>query len=246
MSQDEHTPDNLEELVIKLTDHYTQIVSTAQLKEHPTLYWGGNGVGDRWVNKKFNYSVIYGGNRGAKTYSENDHEDIPNEQLVDFIQRNKGVGIIGIFVHSKRTHVVTRPIHKKIHQQITALPCVVCGTRKTICDHKNDLYNDLRVLDTETQQLDDFQPLCEHCNLQKRQVCKTEHETGRIYSAKNIQRYRVYDFEFPWEKKVFDEKDLACKNNTYWFDPVEFDKKIYYYTSYLLPVIRELKRKSIP
>jgi len=37
MSQDEHTPDNLEEHVIKLTEHYTQIVSTAQLMSR--LIW---------------------------------------------------------------------------------------------------------------------------------------------------------------------------------------------------------------
>jgi len=138
----------------------------------------------------------------------------------------------------------SRPIRKEIKDYYKKLlSCVVCGTTKTVCDHKNDLYNDVRVLNIKTQSIDDFQPLCNHCNLQKRQVCKTEYQNNKIYSAKNIQRYKNYPFEFPWEKKAFDINDTNCKNETFWYDPVDFDKKIYYYSIYVLPVINELKYK---
>ena len=164
--------ESIDEIVIRATENFTKILSTKKIKEEYTeLYWGGNGVGDRWANKKFNYSVIYN-KKQPSLYSENDDDKIPNEILNEFLQSNKGSGIIGIFVHSKRINIQQRPISKHIHKNITSLSCVVCGTRNTICDHKNDLYNDSRVLSLETQLISDFQPLCNHCNLQKRQICR--------------------------------------------------------------------------
>jgi len=71
----------------------------------------------------------------------------------------------------------------------------------------------------------------------------TEKQTEKLYSAKNIQRYKFYPFEFPWEKKVFDKNDTNCKVGTYWFDPVEFDKNIYYYSLYVIPIVNEIKSK---
>ena len=85
--------------------------------------------------------------------------------------------------------------------------------------------------------------MCNHCNLQKRQISKLEHQTKKIYSAKNIERYKIYPFEFPWEKKDFDVNDINCKFGTYWYDPVEFDKNIYYYLIYTIPIINEIKNK---
>jgi len=232
-----------EELVIEATNNFTKILSTIEIKEkYSELYWGGNGVGDRWASKKFNYSVIYSKKKPC-LYSENNNDKIPQEILEKFLRNNKGIGIIGIFVHSKRTNNQNRQIRKNIHKEITNLSCVVCGTQKTICDHKNDLYNDERVLNLKTQLMTDFQPLCNHCNLQKREICKIEKKTMKLYSAKNIQRYKIYPFEFPWEKKVFDINDIYCKDETYWFDPVEFDRKIYYYSIYVIPIINEIKNK---
>jgi hypothetical protein len=233
----------MEELVIKATENFTKILATSEIKEkYKELYWGGNGVGDRWANKKFNYTVIYS-KKLPTLYSENEDDIIPEYLLNEFKNNNDGNGIIGIYVHSKRTNNQNRNIRDNIKKQITSLSCVICGTTATICDHKNDLYNDINVLDLETQTINDFQPLCNHCNLQKRQICKIEKQTGRLYSAKNIQRYKIYLFEFSWEKKVFDINDKNCKNDTYWFDPVEFDKKIYYYSSYIIPIINEIKYK---
>lgn len=239
----QNSKESVEELVLQATNNFTKILSTNEIKEnYRELYWGGNGVGDRWANKKFNYSVIYS-KKQPSLYSENDDDKIPSNVLNEFLQINKGAGIIGIFVHSKRQNNQKRPICKNIHKEITSLSCVICGTHNTICDHKNDLYNDMRVLSVNTQLINDFQPLCNHCNLQKRQICKMEEQTEKLFSAKNIQRYKIYPFEFPWEKKVFDINDVYCKNGTYWFDPVEFDKNIYYYSVYVIPIINEIKCK---
>ena len=123
------------------------------------------------------------------------------------------------------------------------MSCVVCGTQETVCDHKNDFYNDDRVLNTKTQLITDFQPLCNHCNLQKKQIRKNEEKNKKLFSAKNIKRYTIYQFEFPLEKKAYDVTDINNKNGTFWFDPVEFDKNIYYYSTITMPIINEIKQR---
>lgn len=240
-SQHTNEQEQRNELVIKLTENFTKILSTTQLINNG-LYWGGNGVGDRWENKKFNYTSI--SLKGCRLYSENEDDTIPQIILDEFLQKthDNKTGIIGIFVHSNRQNIERRPINKKCREIITKRSCVVCGTHKTIVDHKNDLYNDTRVLSLYTQLLSDFQPLCNHCNLQKRQVCNVEKKNHKLFSAKSIERYKIYPFEFPWEKKTFDTNDIYCKNETYWFDPVEFDRKIYHYLLYVVPILNEIKR----
>jgi hypothetical protein len=77
----------------------------------------------------------------------------------------------------------------------------------------------------------------------KRQISKIEEQNNKIYSAKNIIRYLEYNFEFPWEKKIYDKNDINCKKDTYWYDPVEFERKIYKYLLYILPINNEIKNK---
>jgi hypothetical protein len=165
---------------------------------------------------------------------------------MDFLsnKNNKINGIIGIFVFSKRLNIIKHPINKNIIKLITSKSCIICGSNtEIICDHKNDLYNDNRVLNINTQNINDFQPLCNHCNLQKRQICKDEIKNNKLYSAKNIERYKQYLVEFGWEKKAFDLNDINCKVDTYWYDPIEFERKIYLYITYILPIIKEIKIK---
>jgi len=227
-------------LVIKLSNNFSTIITIDTLIKYDELYWGGNGIGDRWANKKFNYSVIYSNNK-IKTYSENDNEQIENNI---YLKNNNKKGINGIFVHSLRTNIQKRPININIYKEIIKNNCVICGSSTNIiCDHKNDLYNDLRVLNIKSQIKEDFQPLCNHCNLQKRQIAKNEKINNKIYSAKNINRYKQYPFEFPWEKKAYDINNIYCKIDSYWYDPIEFENKIYLYLRYKLPIINEIKKK---
>jgi hypothetical protein len=153
----------------------------------------------------------------------------------DFIKDNKiKNGIVGIFPHSIRKNIQTRPINLDIIKEIKRQNCVVCGSISDIvCDHKNDLYNNKDVLLIENQTIDDFQPLCNHCNLQKRQIAKEEKREYKLYSAKSIKKYQIYPFEFPWEKKAFDLNDINCKKDTFWYDPIEFHRKIKNYINVL-------------
>lgn len=233
----------MEELVLQLSNNYSKIIDITTLKKHKPLYWGGNGVGNRWANKKFNYSVLYS-NKTQKQYSENINDEIPQEIIDNFIYSKKTNGIIGIYVYSLKTISNNRPISNNIKKIIHSKSCIVCGSfNEIVCDHKNSLYNDIQVLNIKTQTINDFQPLCNHCNLQKRQVNINEEQNNKIYSAKNIERYKSYTFEFPWEKKCFNKTDIYCKNDTYWFDPNEFENKIFLYMLYTIPIINALKHR---
>lgn len=122
--------------------------------------------------------------------------------------------------------------------------CVVCGTSTDVLpDHKNDMYNDPRVLSVRTQTIDDFQTLCRHCNLRKRQVAKKEAEEQKIFSAKDMPQYRHYPFPFPWEACHYDAADPLCKQDSFWHDPVEFNRKLAIYTL-LWPVVRAIRKKN--
>lgn len=241
--------------VIELTDNFTKILSRDEIQRHPKLKLSGNGTGDRWANKKFNYTVIYP-NGKTRTYSENEETDYIDKTLLNnFLENYKnesssgsgirgncsGSSIIGIFPHSVKQNIETRNIRADIKKKIKSQMCAMCDSYKEVeCDHKNDLYNDKRVMILEEQLEEDFQPLCRRCNIQKRQHCIKEKETNKLYSGKQSQRYKSYKFEFPWEKKNFDINDPDCKKDTFWYDILEFGRKVHLYSIYW-PSIKEIK-----
>lgn len=121
----------------------------------------------------------------------------------------------------------SRPIRKDIKDYYKKQPCCVCGrTSELVCDHKNDLYNDPRVLNTKTQTLDDFQSLCNSCNLLKRQISKDTIKTGKRYGATNIPAMKPFGIDFTVGDDKFDISDINAMVGTYWYDPVDFNKKI--------------------
>jgi hypothetical protein len=234
----------MDDIVLNLSNNFTEIILRDKLRDFKDLNWGDNGIGDRWANKKYNYTFIHH-NGKIKTYSENNDDFICPNILKDFLDKYKHTynkGIIGIFIHSKRTNIIKRPIREDIKKFFKNKNCVSCGSSTDlICDHKNDMYNDNDVLNIKTQKIEDFQSLCNHCNLQKRQVFKKEKELNKIYSAKNLDKFKVFPFEFPWEKKHFNITDINSKVDTYWYDPIEFNNKIFLYNSYKLPIIYAIK-----
>lgn len=116
-----------------------------------------------------------------------------------------------------------RPIRDDVRKALQNRPCVVCGSRSDIViDHKNDLYNDPRVLNAATQTIDDFQPLCNHCNLQKRQVSVEMRKTGKRYPATNIPSIAVFGVDFIFGDETYDPQDPNATMGSYWHDPVAF------------------------
>lgn len=156
-----------------------------------------------------------------------EEEEVVKKECDDYftansIEEQKGISIFLIKIFGKAAAETSRPIRADIRATICAKSCVVCGTAATICDHKNDLYNDPRVLNTATQTLDDFQPLCNHCNLQKRQVAKKTRASGKRYGATNIAQLSLFGIDFTSGDETFDAADPAAMVGTYWYDPVAF------------------------
>jgi hypothetical protein len=230
-----------DQLLIILSENYTKIISKQEIEDNG-LGWGDNGVGSRF--SPLPYFVIYK-NKKTKKYNTDIETEIPKVILSNFFETNPpGNGVIGIYmINVKKKNKVSRSIDPKISEKVKKGNCVSCGTRSDlVCDHKNDFYNDFRLNSLGKQLESDFQCLCNHCNLQKRQICKDEHENKQLYSAKNIDRYKVYPFAFPWELNAYNPNDPFCKVGTYWYDPVEFEKNIFYYSSYVLPVVKAIKK----
>jgi len=121
----------------------------------------------------------------------------------------------------------SRPIRQEIKKHYQQMPCCVCGSMsELVCDHKNDLYNDPRVLSTETQTLEDFQSLCNHCNLQKRQISKLTRKTGKRHGATNIPTVAIFGVDFISGTENYDPEDINAMKGTYWYDPIEFMENI--------------------
>jgi len=178
--------------------------------ENGILSWGKNGVTRQ--------GLFWGDNRYEwKFYRRNDK---PSGE------------IIAIQTTGFNKHILlgqSRPIRSDIHRyhKQTIGSCVVCGSKsELVTDHKNDLYNDPRVLNTATQTKEDFQCLCNHCNLLKRQISKKTLETGKRYSALNIPTMSIFGVDFIEGTEEFNRNDINAMVGTYWYDPVAFNKSI--------------------
>jgi hypothetical protein len=117
----------------------------------------------------------------------------------------------------------TRNVKKEIQKIIVEQRCAHTGFKGTTqnpieVDHKNGRYNDQKVLNLETQILNDFQPLCRQANLQKRSDCKKCKLTGLKFDAKELG-YSIsnLDGQFKYERSC-----TGC----YWFDPIFFKKNL--------------------
>ena len=117
----------------------------------------------------------------------------------------------------------SRPIRKDIRDYYSKSPCVVCGSMSSLrVDHKNDLYNDPRVLSSKTQTLEDFQSLCNSCNLKKREVSNKTKSSGKRYKASNIPMLKHLGIDFIEGDELFDMNDPNAMVGTYWYDPIKF------------------------
>ena len=122
--------------------------------------------------------------------------------------------------------VFNQSIRKDIRDFYKNKKCVllgVCGkseNTKLEIDHKDGRKNDERISNPNTQELEDFQPLCKAANDIKRQICKRCKETNIRWSAKNILG-NPYDF-YRGDENYTDE--LGCVG-CYQYDPVAYRKE---------------------
>lgn len=128
------------------------------------------------------------------------------------------------FNQSDSQHI-SQSIRADIKKEIGKQRCIILWTNrscdhKTEVDHKDGRKNDLSIMNTKTQKLEDFQPLSKPANDAKRQFCKECSETGMRYDAKKLW-YTISFIE--WEEK-YNEK-LGCKG-CFWYDPIAFRQKL--------------------
>ncbi len=182
-------------------------ISKYEIDKNDELKWGNNGISRHGLfhkDDRFNWEFK----------RKNDTKSGKIEAI-----RTNGINIFSkIFGKNTPTRDDIHDYHKSPDSC-----CVVCGSKSDLrTDHKNDLYNDPRVLDTKTQTKEDFQCLCNHCNLQKRQILKKTMETGKRYGATNIPSLSVFGIDFIEGDETFDKNNVDAMVGTYWYDPVKF------------------------
>jgi len=150
------------------------------------------------------------------------------------VKRGKGRKVIALKLNGINdnkingcSHPIGNHINKYFKENMFEYGCVNCGTHSELCiDHKNDLYNDEKVLNVNTQQVSDFQYLCNHCNIVKREVCQKTKKTGKRYGATNIKKLKCFNIDFILGDETLDLTNPNAMVGTYWYDPVAFMEHI--------------------
>ena len=68
--------------------------------------------------------------------------------------------------------------------------------------------------------------VCKHCNDQKRQTCVWQKKHNKRYPASLIPQLAVFGYDFTQGDETFDETNVDALVGTYWYDPIDFMKKI--------------------
>ena len=189
-------------------------------------YTSGDGIfrSDGWLGKRYLF-IRYSKSldlkkcsnalRGVGLSSELRDTIIRTHASLTFEKSGTTVEFIQFFGVATKYEDTKAPIRVDIRRTICAMPCANCGTQVDIqCDHKNDLYNDPRVKSLDTQTIDDFQPLCRHCNSVKREV------KARMLVDKKRYRASQLGFlvDFTHGDDTLDLTDPMWYVGTYWGD----------------------------
>lgn len=122
---------------------------------------------------------------------------------------------------------ILRPIRPSIYKFFQNSKCCHCGSKDIVIDHKNYLYNDPRVLNTKTQTVDDFQPLCNSCNLKKRGDCIKMRKTGKRIPATEIIGVWANGVDFISGDDSFDITNPNTLVGYYWYDVLQFKEHLF-------------------
>ena len=203
--------------------------------EFSTLYQKNGGLGrgwDRWykILKVKNDRTIVWTWEPTKEEEENILSNLDTylklKKIYFPVQGTPSAHLL-IKICGQQNKNINRPIRKDIRNFYSKEPCSVCANiSNLVCDHKNDLYNNPRVLDTKTQLFSDFQSLCNHCNLQKRQIAKITKRTGLRWKATNIPHMKHWGVDFTRGGEQYDPNDPDAMVGTYWYDPIQFHKDV--------------------
>lgn len=203
------------------------------VNEYKKLALGNGGSWCRFdfLSKKYKVMTIKknGKFRFSKGFTDEEENELKKFYIPPLIQIDKkGNSIKYIKFCGFNNQQFNRSIAKHIRDFYVNMPCVVCGNSDTEIDHKNGLYNDQRVLNPKTQKIEDFQPLCRHCNQQKREVVKKMKKTGIRPSALDIPQLSIFGIPYTKGDESYDENDVNWGEGTYWNDPIKFMEELNY------------------
>ena len=212
--------------------HMTRIVDTDEFNtnEYKSLILGNGGS---WCRRNISnyYKIATMKKNGIINilwdFSYIEEELIKNE-FNKYI-KSKGTKIKYIKIYGLNNNILYKNIRNDIKKYYLNKPWCACGSKSfLICDHKNDLYP---ILDLKLQNLDDFQSLCNSCNLRKREILKKTKETNKRYGATNIPCLEIYGIDFIEGDESFDINNINIMKGTYWYDPINFHNYIkkYFY-----------------
>ena len=194
----------------------------------PFAYTSGDGLfrSDATLGKKYKFfrfsnTLDYKKKSRCWILSDQDKQNLENIHSDLNFEKNGLVCEFIQFYGFAPEEVIDMGIRTGIRRLVCAKRCVACGRQDDIqCDHKNDLKNDPRVMDTQTQTIDDFQPLCRGCNDLKRSALQHVHKTGTRYGA--TQLGMGYKVDFVQGDETFDKEDPNWYVGTYWGDCLAF------------------------
>lgn len=205
----------------------------------PFAYTSGDGIFrlDSTLGRKYKFITVKLNKKIRYSWKPNDEEQkiIEREiKNIDFTDKNKKIRKYSVFCfkfYGKKDIKIlpNRNIKKNIIDIISKLPCAHCGLKPsnepTQVDHKNDLFlkNDPRLWNVNTQQLDDFQPLCRRCNCLKRSYKKKMLQQNRRISAKEFG----YNIDFIKGDETLNIDDPYWYVGSYWGDVLKFKKSLY-------------------
>lgn len=206
----------------KLIERYTEL--------DPKLRWtSGDSIFrfDGILAKKYKYCTFKKKDirySWCPSQSEEEEYKLEHSNIQFPLKSGNSVHFIKFYDKKEIEDIIDEGIRKDIWFAITKLNCVNCFSNKEIqCDHKNDLKNDYRVLKKETQILDDFQPLCRHCNMKKKSVKQKMLKEGKRISAKNFG----YSINFTIGDETLNLEDSNWYKGTYWGDIQAFKSVLY-------------------
>lgn len=225
------------EILSRVGDNKFRWVNTNEfIGEYACLAFNNGGTWTRKENIGKYWKIITVKENGTFRYpgwtpSTEEKHEINSDFYNHFTPSKRGNRIQYIKIHGPNENNIQRTINSRIKNYFienNMMKCVVCGSCSDLqYDHKNDLYNDPRVLNVNTQEVDDFQILCRHCNDQKRNCMVKTRNTGKRYGATRIPQLAYHGIDFIEGDETFDVNDINAMKGTYWYDPVEFMKFLF-------------------
>ncbi len=224
----------MSQLFLKLAEYdeikkSSRMVNTNEfIDQYSTLKLGNGGSWCR-MNSSFanHFKYVTRKGNGELSFSWDDLSPDEKQRIdEDFkdLVKIKGNAITHIKIYGLKDNKTfsNRSVRNDIREYFKNSVCVVCGNSDIEIDHKNGLYNDPRVLELSTQQIGDFQPLCRHCNQQKRQSIVYTKETSKRYPATKIPQLSIFGVDYVCGDETYDPNDVNAMVGTYWYDPVVF------------------------